>query len=61
MLSYEIFSGNDGCSGECDPNYWTNCPPDAGECNPHGVCGPDVNDCGPDHDTDCLPDCHPEE
>ena len=45
----------------CDPDYWQNCPPDAGSCYPAGTCDPDVNSCGPDYGGDCFPEvgCFP--
>lgn len=44
----------------CDPNFWTNCGPDADAGG--GVCSPDVNMCAPDYGEDgCLPNCGPTE
>ena len=63
MLSYKVFSDDNEtavCS-QCDPSYWIYCPPDFGECRPEGACSPDVNNCGPDYNENCIPECHPEE
>ena len=45
-------------SKECDPDYWTICPPDVDS----DECHPEVNMCAPDYGDDgCLPGCSPNE
>ncbi len=59
MLTCECLTkvSNSMFCSSCDLDYYVICGPDAGS----SECSPEVNMCGPDYDTDCVPDCHPNE